>query len=252
MPKYVNYVSGEGDVKTARWNDLNEFQMELEPGEFTLIWASGVVRQKALKAAEDVFPNYNHPEPLNIGGMKRIVEIGSALPILEGPILVTCPHPSNSEETVKAITKGEKTGYTWRLREEAGLQAMVSIGWLCDIAKARQPPISKNTSEIAYAADLLPTNMLVKEDEAPTGYNKKQADLMQEAKKEMLRVLGNIPELKAAWIDIPIIPFGEKLFRTASKIFTSLPDLEEEEKKKFEQIRAQAKANANPQGDPGE
>ena len=249
MPKFISYVAGEGDPRTGRWKDLSEFHFELEPGEFTLIWAAVVVRLRALRAAEKVFPNYNHPEPLNIGGMKRIVEIGSALPILEGPLLVACPHPADSEETVKMIVKGEKTGYTWRLREEAGLQAMVSIGWLCDVAKARQPPISQATSEVDYSLDLLPANMQLKQDEAPTGYNKKQTDLMNQTKKEMCRVIDHAPELKKPWIDIPVVPFGEKLFRTASKIFTSLPDLEEEEKKKFEEIRAKAKA-AEPAAEP--
>lgn len=241
MSKFVEYIAGEGDLQTGVWKDLREFRLELEPGEFTLIWASIIVRTKALEEAEKIFPGYRHPEPFNIGGRKKIVEIGSALPVLKGPLLATCNTPCDHPETIKMIQRGERTGYTWRLKEEAGLQAMTSIGWLCDVVKARQPPITQSTSDVSYEADLLPSNMQVKSEEATAGYNKKQITLMENTKAIMDRVLKDIPEVRTKWLDTTITIFGQNIFRTTSKIFTSLPDLEEEERKKFEELKEKAK-----------
>jgi len=249
--KYVNYIVGEGNTETGQWQDLKEFRLELEPGEFSLIWAAIQVRTKALKAAEKVFENYNHPEPLNIGGLRRVIEIGSAIPILEGKLLVNCEGVKEEPSLLETIRKGERTGYTWRLREEAGLQAMSSIGWLCDVAKARQPPITQSTSDINYEADLLPSNIGVKHEESPTGYNKKQITLMENTREFMGKILNPLPEIKDLWLGIPIIIFGQKLFRTTSKIFGSLPDLEEEERKKFDEMKNKVKAAGEGKGQGG-
>lgn len=250
--KYVNYIVGEGNPETGQWTDLNEFRFELEPGEFTLIWAAIQVRAKALKAAEKVFVDYNHPEPLNVGGLKRVIQIGSAIPILEGQLLVTCVGTKDEPSLIEAIRKGERTGYTWRLQKEAGLQAMASIGWLCDVAKARQPPITQSTTDISYEESLLPSNVGVINEEAPTGYNKKQVTLMENAKEYMGKILDPLPEVKAQWLGVPIVTFGQKLFRTTSKIFGSLPDLEEEERKKFDEMKNKVKAAGEPKAQGGE
>ena len=244
MNKAVTYIAGEGNPETGLWQDLHEFRFQLSPGEFTLIWAAIQIRAKALKIAETNFQNYNHPEPFNIGGIKKTVEIGSAVEILEGKLLVTCDGTGQSEKLIKTLQKGEKTGYTWRLTEEAGLQAMASIGWFCDMVKARQPPITKATNDVVYLEDLMPTNTTVKKTEDPSGYNKKQITLMDSAVELMKLVLDPIPEIRSGWIGVPTVIFGQRIFKTTSKVFNSLPDLEEEERKKFDEMKAMAKAAA--------
>lgn len=239
---FVTYVTGKGDPNTGKWTDLQEFQFELEPGEFSLIWACIQIRALALTKAEEAFPNYVHPEPFNIGGINRTVEIGSAAAIMQGPLLVTSEENTNSPGMIKIIQKGERAGYTWRLHKESGLQAMASLGWLCDISKSRQPPITQATNDVTYSESLMPSNISVKENAAPSGYNKKQITLLQSTMEFMGKILDPIPDIKELWIGVPIVTFGEKIFKTTSKIFNSLPDLEDEERQKFEEMKNMAKA----------
>jgi len=238
----ITYVQGEPNAECTKWLVLDELRFELEPGEFTLIWAANNVRRVALEEAEKKFPGYSHKEVFNLGGERKVIGIGSATEVMGLPLLIGQKGAKDSPEIIKAIREDERLGQTlWRTPREVGLQLLASLGWFADLSKSGAPPISKNQSEVIYASDVFPSNIQITKEEAPSGFNEKQLGFLKKGKELMTQVLKGIESLEKTWIDISVLEFSYKVFRTTSKLYGALPDLEEEERKRLEELKELAK-----------
>lgn len=222
------------------WENVGEFIWRTPPEELATVYAAHQIRLKNLLEAEDNLKNYRHAEPLRIGGRTKIVDILSATSILKQPFLTTMQGETGSDKALTEIQNVLASSSEWRFKKEIGLQAIASIGWLSDITKARPPAITKDNSSTDYEEELLPDNLQIKEDSSPSGYNKQQAQILTEAQTLTIKALANCGPLHAKISDMTIVPYGELLFKTFSRIYTALPDPETEEREKFEEMRKKA------------
>ena len=214
-----------------------------------LIYAAVCIRKKYLEGAEENFEGYRHPEPLKIAGKTKMVEIHNAVGILSKPLIVGMSHDTGSRDgnrEFSILLEQKPSLYT---SKETGLQAIASIGWLMDISKARPPEITTDNSSIDYEESLLPENLEVKEESAPSGYNKAQIELLQAAKDITSEVLVKCGALSNNYTRMGIVQFGHKVFKTYAKVFGSLPDPEEEERERFNAMREEAKAKKEEEDD---
>jgi hypothetical protein len=243
----LHYCAGEvTDLKKGEWTDKNEWRFELETGEFPLLWAAMMIRLKYVGQAETTFENYKHAEVFNIDGKNRIYAIGSGLQTLREPLLINSTYKGDTEETRAHLAELVKTTQRWRMKKHVGEQAIASIGWYADITKARPPAITKEETTSVYQHALLPENMIPEEEKAATGYNKKQSKLLEEGRLIVVDLLRHLPNIQSEWDQMGIVVFGQRLSKLRDKVFASLPDPEEEERKKLEELQQKAKEMANP------
>lgn len=248
MTKPLEYIS-EMQEKNGNWNAINCFQWKMLEEEMAIIYAAVCVRKRFLSEAEANFKGYRHPEPLKIAGKTKMVEIHNAVSILEKPMVLGMEHSTGSRDGNREFSILLEQKPSIFTSKETGLQAIASIGWIMDIAKARPPEITTDNSSIDYEEDLLPENLEVKEESAPSGYNKAQIELLQATKDIASEVLLKCGELSQSYQKMGIVQFGQKVFKTYSKVFGSMPDPEEEERERFNAMREEAKAKKEEEDD---
>lgn len=248
MTKPLEYISEMQD-KDANWTAINCFQWKMLEEEMAIIYAAVCVRKRYLTDAEANFKGYRHPEPLKIAGKTKMVEIHNAVGILEKPMVLGMEHSTGSKDGNREFSILLEQKPSIFTSKETGLQAIASIGWIMDIAKARPPEINTDNSSVDYQEDLLPENLEVKEESAPSGYNKAQIELLQATKDIASEVLSKCGELSNSYHKMGIVQFGHKVFRTYAKVYGSLPDPEEEERERFNAMREEAKAKKEEEDD---
>jgi hypothetical protein len=248
MTKPLEYISEMQD-KEGGWNAINCFQWKFLEEEMAIIYASVCIRKKYLSEAEANFKGYRHPEPLRIAGKTKMVEIHNAVGTMDKPMILGMEHPTGSKDGNREFSILLEQKPSIFTSKETGLQAIASIGWIMDIAKARPPEITTDNSSVDYEEDLLPENLEVKEESAPSGYNKAQIELLQATKDITSEVLSKCGELSHSYNKMGIVQFGHKVFKTYAKVFGSLPDPEEEERERFNQMREEAKAKKEEEED---
>lgn len=248
MTKPLEYISELKD-KDGNWSSINCFQWKMLEEEMAIIYAAVCVRKKFLEEAEANFKNYRHPEPLKIAGKTKMVEIHNAVGVLNKPLVLGMDHPTGSKDGNREFSILLEQKPSIFTSKETGLQAVASIGWIMDISKARPPEITTDNSSVDYEEDLLPENLEVKEESAPSGYNKAQIEILQTTKDITSEVLSKCGELSLSYKKMGIVQFGHKVFRTYAKVFGSLPDPEEEERERFNAMREEAKAKKEEEDD---
>lgn len=245
--KYAQYSAGEvTDVKTGVWIPKQEWIFDLDIGEFPILWASMMIRLKYVSLAEETYPNYQHRETFSVDGKNEILAIGSGLKPLREPILINFPHKGNTPETKRELSERVVSNQRWRMKKDTGEQAIASIGWYCDIVKAKPPAITRDETSTTYRKSLLPSNLKKQEIQASTGYNKQQTALLKEGQDLVIELMAKTPTVQKQWEDMGVVIFGQYISKLRDKIFSSLPDPEEEERKKLEEIKERAKEIEDP------
>jgi len=195
-----------------------------------------------LRGAEENLKNYRHPEPLRIAGKTKMVEIHNAVTTMERPLIKGMTCKTGTKDAEREFAKLLEESPYLLTTKESGLQAIASIGWIMDVSKARPPEITTDTSSVDYEESLLPDNLEVKEESAPSGYNKSQVKLLEDTKKITAAALKHCGELGENYERMGVVQFGTKVFKAYAKVFGSLPDPEEEERERFNAMREEAKA----------
>jgi len=241
MAKPLEYIPEEKNAK-GEWVPKDILRWRILEEEIAMVYAANCVRINHLKEAEENLKDYRHAEPLRIAGKTKMVEIHNAVGILERPFCITMKARSGTSQAHRELSHILSTTRTVDTKKEVGLQSIASIGWLLDVTKARPPEITQDTSSVDYEETLLPGNLEVKEESAPSGYNKSQMELLQEAKDVIIEVLKGCGDLSQHYDRMGIVVFGNKVFKTYAKVFSCLPDPEEEERERFNAMRDEAKA----------
>lgn len=229
-------------LESGDWVSVDEFVFRIPVEEMAVTYAAHCLRKRSLAEAEANLKNYIHPEPMKLGGKTRLVEIKSALNFIEQPLFATMTGETGSKKAMEEIQNELPKQAEWRMKKDMGLQALASVGWLASLTKARPPEITKDTSSFDYEPTLLPGNLEVAEEAAPSGYNKEQANLLKETKNLAAEALSKCGSLSDKLKDMSIVQFGELLFKVQSRLFNALPDPEAEERERFEAMRAAAAA----------
>lgn len=248
MSKPLEYICETKD-DSGNWNAINAFQWKLLEEEMAIVYAAVCIRKKHLEKAEANFPNYWHPEPLKIAGKTKMVEIHNAVGTLKKPLVAGMTQETGSKDGNREFSILLEQKPALFTSKECGLQALASIGWLMDVSKARPPEITTDNSSVDYEESLLPTNLEVKEESAPSGYNKVQIELLQSTKDIAAEVLAKCGGMSLAYSNMGIVPFGHKVFKIYAKLFACLPDPEEEERERFNAMREEAKAKKDDDDD---
>jgi hypothetical protein len=241
MAKSLEYIPEEKNNK-GEWVKKDILRWKLLEEEIAMVYAANCVRMNHLKEAEANLENYRHAEPLRIAGKTKMVEIHNAVEILERPFCVSMRAPTGTKQAHRELSQILSTARSVDTKKEVGLQTIASIGWLLDVTKARPPEITEDTSSVDYEETLLPDNLEVKEESAPSGYNKSQMELLQETKDILVQALTDCGDLSKHYDKMGIVLFGTKVFKTYAKVFSCLPDPEEEERERFNAMRDEAKA----------
>jgi hypothetical protein len=241
MAKLLEYIPEEKNTN-GEWVKKDVMRWRLLEEEMAMVYAANCVRITHLGDAENNLKDYRHPEPLRIAGKTKMVEIHNAVGILEKPFCLGMKASSGTKQGHRELSHILGSNRTLETSKEMGLQSIASIGWLLDVTKARPPEITQDTSSVDYEENLLPGNLEVKEESAPSGYNNAQMELLQEAKTIMVDVLKGCGELSSHYEKMGIVVFGNKVFKTYAKVFSCLPDPEEEERERFNAMRDEAKA----------
>jgi hypothetical protein len=241
MAKNLEYIPEEKD-SSGEWVKKDILRWRLLEEEIAMVYAANCVRISQLKDAEANLKNYRHAEPLRIAGKTKMVEIHNAVGILERPFCVTMRAATGTPQAHRELAHILSTTRSVDTKKEVGLQTIASIGWLLDVTKARPPEITQDTSSVDYEENLLPTNLEVKEESAPSGYNKSQMDLLQETKDIVVESLKGCGDLSKHYENMGIVVFGNKVFKAYARVFSCLPDPEEEERERFNAMRDEAKA----------
>lgn len=241
MSNSLEYIC-ETKNASGNWDAINAFQWKILEEEMAVVYAAVCIRRKHLEQAEANFPNYRHPEPLRIAGKTKMVEIHNAVSTLKKPLVAGMTQETGSKDGNREFSILLEQKPSLFTSKECGLQALASIGWLMDVSKARPPEITTDNSSIDYQESLLPGNLEVKEESAPSGYNKAQIELLQSAKTIASEVLAKCGNMSLAYTQMGIVQFGHKVFKIYSKLFGCLPDPEEEERERFNVMRQEAKA----------
>lgn len=229
---------------TGDWVVINEFVIRVPPEELAIIYSAHIIRKSRLVEAEANLTNYIHKEPMKMGGKIRTVEIHSAGKTMKVPFLIGCKAEPGCQEALDELKTAIPKNAEWRMEKEVGLQAIASIGWLADVTKARPPDITKDTSSVDYEQNLLPGNLQIAEDSAPSGYNKSQVELLEEAQKTAAEALIKSGNLHGTITNMSVVTFGELIFKTWSRLFGSLPDPEAKQREEFEALRKEAAEKA--------
>jgi hypothetical protein len=237
---FVEYRKNEA----GEYIKVDELIWRMEAEEMAILYSAQCVRFRHLTPAEKNLKNYYHPEGLRIGGKTKIVEIHTAVPVLEMPFLTKMVHKTDTKAASEELAKLLPNSASWASKRDVGIQTIASIGWLMDVTKARPPDITKDTSNVEYAVDILPQNLDVKEESKPTGYNDGQIALLEEARGVATDVLKYCGNKHKEIGEMNIVIFAQRVFKTYSKTFNALPDPSEEERKRDEAMREQAKKNA--------
>lgn len=240
MASPIQYIH-LSQTKEGDWVPIGQFHWNIPADELAITYAAHTIRLEAMTPAEADLKGYHHGEPLKIGGRTKVVRFLSAVEEIKKPFLVSMKSPTGTPQALEELSEKLAHDKVWKLSKESGLQAIASIGWLADVTKARPPDITKDTSAIEYEIDLLPENLEVKEESSPSGYNDRQLAMIIKAHKIVSAALKNCGTLGKNIAEMGPVPFGERIFKTYSRIFTSLPDPEAEEREKFEAVRQQAK-----------
>lgn len=227
--------SPEGD-----WVPVNEFIWRVPPEELAVAYAAHTIRRRCMVEAEANLKGYVHKEPMRLGGKIRTVKIMTAGVTLKKPFLSGMRGEPGSKEALEELKIAIPKNAEWRMPQDVALQAIASVGWLGAMTKARPPEISKDTSAVDYEESLLPQNLELAEDAAPTGYTKEQVGFLREAQNTAASALEKSGSLGERIKTMPVTTFGELLFRTQSRLFGALPDPETQEREQFEQMRAAA------------
>jgi len=222
------------------WEEASEFLWRIPEDELAIVYGATCIRLDAMAEAEANLVNYHHPEPLRIAGKTKTVEITHALEVLKRPLLANMKHATGTPEAVIELGGILQKSTQWWLKKEVGLQALSSIGWLMDVSKARPPALNKDDSATDYEESLFPKNLIVTEENAPSGYNDRQIALLKKTKGIAAEVLAPCGNTGKEYAEMGIVAFGQKVFKTYSRLFTCLPDPEEKERERFEQMRAAA------------
>jgi hypothetical protein len=248
MSKSLEYIPEEKNPQ-GEWVKKDILRWRLQEEEMAMLYAAVCIRMKHLQEAEENLKDYRHTEPLRIAGKTKMVEIHNAVATLAQPFSVAMKSKSGSPQSKKELSKLLSNSRTIDTKKEVGLQTIASIGWLLDVTKARPPEITEDTSSVDYEETLLPGNLQVMEESTPSGYNKAQMELLNEAKNIMSDVLEECGELSEHYRKMGIVLFGNKVFKTYAKVFGCLPDPEEEERERFNAMRDEAKAKEAEEND---
>jgi hypothetical protein len=208
-----------------------------------LMYACSCVRLKHLSDAEGNLKNYRHSEPLRMEGKTKMVEIREGVSLLSKPLLIGMQGVTGSKEAHASINALLKRSTTWYSPQEAGIQIIASSGWVMDISKARPPDITKDTSSIDYTPTLLPSNLAVRDESAPSGYNQGQVAILEETRAVTRDVLQDVGDLHETYSTMGVVLFAQQVFRTHSRVLGCLPDPDDEERKRFDEAREQARIN---------
>jgi hypothetical protein len=227
-------------LESGEWVPVDEFIFRVPEEEMAVMYACHCIRYKSMEEAEANLKNYVHPEPMKLGGKTKIVEIKSALSIIKTPMLSNMTGETGSQTAMAELQKELPNHAEWRMKKECGLQVLASVGWLASLTKARPPELTKDTSSADYEVSLLPGNLEVTEESAPSGYNKGQADLLKKAKDITTDALEKCGVLAEKLSEMGVVQYGELLFKTHARVFNALPDPEAEERERFEAMRQQA------------
>jgi len=238
-PKLLEFVA-ERRTPEGEWVPVNEFIWRIPPEELAVAYAAHSIRRKCMAEAEANLTGYIHKEPMRLGGKVRTVKIMSAHETMDKPFLSGMRGVPGSKESMDELKVAIPRSGEWRMEQDVGLQTIASVGWLGAMTKARPPEISKDTSAVDYEEGLLPQNLELSEDMAPTGYTKEQAGFLREAHGLATQALEKSGTLKDRMQNMSLTVFGELLFRTQSRIFAALPDPETQEREQFEAMRAAA------------
>ena len=241
--KTIEYIH-ERKSEDGGWVKAEEMIWRIPPEEVAVIFAAQTIRLRCMREAEANLKNYIHPEPMRLGGKIRQVEIKSGIDEMRAPFLKQMTKETGSPEAAAELAKILPAQAQWRLKKSSALQGLASIGWLGDVTKARPPAITKDTSSVDYEETLLPESLSVREEAAPSGYNKQQLATLEEAREIALAALAGCSSLKTAMESMGAVRFGELVFKTQSRLYGGLPDPELEERAKFEAMRAEAAAAA--------
>lgn len=241
MNDAIEYIALSQNQKGA-WIETHEFLWKLPLEEMAILYAACCTRLSCLQAAESNLTHYRHLEPLRINGKTQIVEIHSGTPFLTLPFFKNKEGAIGSPQGISGAQDIFTNTTQWRSSKDVGLQAIASIGWLMDITKAKPPEINKDTSSTNYTETLLPTNLQIKEEAAPSGYNQNQLKLLKDTQNIAAETLKNCGEVGTSLKSLNITLFGNLVFKTYSRIWGSLPDPEEIERLRFEKMKEQAKA----------
>lgn len=236
--------NGDGE-----WVKVEELIWRIPPEEMAIAYSAHCIRKRCVGEAEKNLVGFIHQEPMRFGGKTRIVEFHSAGIQMKAPFLYNMTAEPGTPESMAELKTLIPKHDEWRTTKETGLQILASIGWLSDVTKARPPAITKDTSAVEYLEDLLPGNLAVKEDTAPSGYNKRQVAVLTESKMICAEALEKAGSLHGMLKEMLIVTYGERLFKTQSRIYGALPDPETEERAKFEAMRAAAAAKAEDDDD---
>jgi hypothetical protein len=241
MASHLTFVPEE-KRSDGSWEETHVFHWRMEEDEMAVIYAACCVRIRNLREAEENLKNYRHVEPLRIAGKTKMVEFHNAVPALSQPFCPKMKHGTGTKAGDEEFAKILAQSPVIVTSKEVGLQALASMGWLMDITKARPPEITNDTTSVDYEEKLLPSNLEVKEESAPSGYNKAQISMLDEARDKAVIVLRDCGDLAQSYEEMGVVKFGTKVFKAYSKVFGALPDPEEEERKRFEGIKEEAKA----------
>ena len=225
------------ETENKEWVAVNQFIFRPPSEELAVAYAAQVMRLKALEEAEANLVGYLHQESMKIGGRVNTIEIQGATHIMKLPFLTTMDQPTGTPAAMAQLIKELPNKVEWRTEKEVGLQIIASVGWLGAITKARAPNITEDTSSIDYHLELLPHNIEVKDENAPTGYNKRQVTQLQEALNIVIEACSGSNTLHQQLSNMTILKFGELVFKTQSRLFNALPDPDAEEKAKFDAMR---------------
>lgn len=242
-PKLLEYIP-ERKAADDEWVRVDEFAWRTPPEDLAIAYAAHVIRKQSLTEAEANLKNYVHKEPMRLEGKLRTVKILSSGETLKKPFLATSRAEPGSKEAMEELQMAIPRNAEWRLNRDVCFQVIASVGWLTSLTKARPPDISRDTSEVDYQTQLLPGNLEVAEDAAPSGYNKEQVELLKRAQKLAAEALAKSGGLGEKIKNLPIVNFGEVLFKTFSRTFGSLPDPEIKEREAFEAMQAEAAERA--------
>lgn len=241
MPEELQYIAAR-QKDDGSWIETQEFVWKIPPEEMAVVYAACCTRLKHLEEAEQNLKDYHHQEPLKIGGKTQMVEIHSGVPFLKQNFF-------KNKEGVAGTAKGLRSAQElltntsqWRTSKDIGLQAITSIGWLMDITKARAPDITTDTSSTDYSANLLPSNLAIKEEASPSGYNNNQLKLLKDTQTIAAEALITCGDKGKKMTEIGVVPFGNLVFKTYSRVWGNLPDPDEIERQRFDKMREQAKA----------
>jgi hypothetical protein len=249
QPRPFKYLPGT--AYEGKWHKLDHVEALIGDEYLCYLWACQQLRRIVMAKADATILPKGKPLELTdfIPGRTtaKSQTIGSALDLLQKPLLVTLKRGDDSPEAVQELLALLRTSKKRLIPREAFIQAFASVGWVRARSQCHTRPLTEQQRDEQEKLDAGPQERIAETTlfrmiealhirphnvQPASEYNQIQTSLLVAGQQYMLRLLSPDHRDRPRWATNDVRILGEMHYQYGEKILGPYPDPNEEARRR--------------------